>query len=178
MTRQEFLEGLDEALMDAPSRIRQDNLRFYDSYIEEEKRKGRTEEEIMDDLGEPSWIANTILEAAAGDTEADVTAYDVEVDLEKEDLRKRLERFKASFQEKRNPVKSTFSAILNGKAFKATGGLASLIIVIAVILVILVVGSIFGTIFRLLFWILTKPIFWVIGGGFALYQYIKYKRKK
>ena len=45
MTRQEFLEGLDEALMDAPSRIRQDNLRFYDSYIEEEKRKGRTEEE-------------------------------------------------------------------------------------------------------------------------------------
>ena len=55
MTRKEFLQGLKEALdgnMDA-SAI-QENLNYYNEYINEEVRKGKTEQQVVDTLGD-SW---------------------------------------------------------------------------------------------------------------------------
>ena len=49
MTREEFLQGLKEALdgnMDA-SAI-QENLNYYNEYINEEVRKGKTEQQVVD----------------------------------------------------------------------------------------------------------------------------------
>ena len=51
MTREEFLQGLKEALdgnMDA-SAI-QENLNYYNEYINEEVRKGKTEQQVVDTL--------------------------------------------------------------------------------------------------------------------------------
>ena len=63
MTREEFLQGLKEALdgnMDA-SAI-QENLNYYNEYINEEVRKGKTEQQVVDTLGDSWAIAQTLLE--------------------------------------------------------------------------------------------------------------------
>ncbi|MCR4590969.1 MAG: DUF1700 domain-containing protein [Lachnospiraceae bacterium] len=65
MTAEIFLNELREALNGSisPSSVN-DNIRYYEEYIETEKRKGRSEEEIMEELGEPRLIARTIIDTA------------------------------------------------------------------------------------------------------------------
>ena len=59
MTRQEFIRKLQEALngkLDAATI--QDHLKFYDDYIIEEMRKGKSEQEVLELLGDP-WAIRT-----------------------------------------------------------------------------------------------------------------------
>ena len=53
MTKDQFLSSLNEALSGniSPSLINE-NIRYYEEYIETEKRKGHTEEEVLDELGD------------------------------------------------------------------------------------------------------------------------------
>ena len=75
MTRQEFIRKLQEALngkLDAATI--QDHLKFYDDYIIEEMRKGKSEQEVLELLGDPWAIAKTIVDASDGtDEEVEVT---------------------------------------------------------------------------------------------------------
>ena len=65
MTKQEFLSGLEERLLEEGADVLvPENLSYYSSYIEEEKGKGRTEEDVLEELGNPALIARSILEAA------------------------------------------------------------------------------------------------------------------
>ncbi len=81
MTKQEFLETLRHALngnMAAASV--EDNIRFYDQYFYTETAKGRTEQDILQELGDPRILARTLIDAAdrAGDAyarEANETQY-------------------------------------------------------------------------------------------------------
>lgn len=70
MTKEEFLYGLRRALLStgSPSLI-EENMRFYSSYIDGELSKGRSLEEIMEELGDPRLIANSIKTAAGYDDE-------------------------------------------------------------------------------------------------------------
>ena len=62
MTRQEFMEKLRLALNGrVSSEILKENMQFYEDYINVEIRKGRTEEEVMEGLGDPRLIARTII---------------------------------------------------------------------------------------------------------------------
>ncbi len=65
MTKEQFLSSLEEALTGnvSPSLINE-NIRYYEEYIETEKRKDRTEEEILEELGDPRLIAKTISDTA------------------------------------------------------------------------------------------------------------------
>lgn len=64
MTKGEFLKRLREALAnDLNGPIIQENVSYYDQYISEEINKGRTEQEILDELGDPWAIAQTIIDA-------------------------------------------------------------------------------------------------------------------
>lgn len=73
MTKQEFLEELKNALSGEVSpEIMMDSYRYYANYIEEELRRGRTEEEILEELGKPSLIARSIIAAQSGERVADV----------------------------------------------------------------------------------------------------------
>jgi hypothetical protein len=64
MSKSEFLRGLRDALSSSvPESVAQENLSYYDSYIEDEKKKGRTEEEILTELGDPRLIAKSIEDA-------------------------------------------------------------------------------------------------------------------
>lgn len=64
MTRQEFMHSLGEKLSEemAPQEV-QSELQYYRGYIDGELHRGKSEEEILADLGDPSLIAKTILES-------------------------------------------------------------------------------------------------------------------
>lgn len=64
MTRDEFLEGLRLALQGNVSQKKvNDNLQYYERYIIEESRKGKTEEAVIEELGDPRLIARSIIDA-------------------------------------------------------------------------------------------------------------------
>lgn len=62
MTKQDFLDGLRRSLSAGlePEQINE-HIRYYSDYIDSRIRMGVAEEEVMSSLGEPRWIAKTIL---------------------------------------------------------------------------------------------------------------------
>lgn len=71
MTKREFLEGLKSALgnnLSGP--VIQENVDYYSSYISEEIKKGRPEEEVTAELGDPWVIARTITDSVEGQDHA------------------------------------------------------------------------------------------------------------
>lgn len=67
MDRLEFLEKLTEALeQDLDSRTVQENVQYYDQYITDEIKNGKSENEVIDMLGDPWIIARTVIDAGTG----------------------------------------------------------------------------------------------------------------
>lgn len=67
MRKEEFLQTLRRALTgDVPPGVVEENIRYYDGYITEEIRKGRTEEEVIEEIGDPRLIARTIEDTTVG----------------------------------------------------------------------------------------------------------------
>lgn len=65
MNKREFLQKLREYLSyELPQRYVEKNLRYYNDYIDKEAKKGRTQRDILDDLGDPQLIAKSIIDAA------------------------------------------------------------------------------------------------------------------
>ena len=82
MDRREFMEKLQRALAGGlSSGMVADNMRFYQEYIDSEISKGRTEEEVLDSLGDPRLLAKSIIEAnkRAGDSYGSNREYDEEL---------------------------------------------------------------------------------------------------
>ena len=76
MNREEFLRGLENALSgNVPPSVVRVNLRYYDDYIRSERQKGRSESDIMDELGDPRLIARTILDTTPGAAEGEYEEY-------------------------------------------------------------------------------------------------------
>lgn len=64
MTKYEFLEKMRHALAnDLSGSVIQDNINYYDGYINDEVRKGRSETAVVEELGDPWAIARTIIES-------------------------------------------------------------------------------------------------------------------
>ena len=77
MNREEFLQGLRSALSsEVPPEVVRDNLQYYQEYIRTEMEKGRSEREIMDELGSPRLIARTIIDATPGAGEGAYEEYE------------------------------------------------------------------------------------------------------
>ena len=65
MTQIEFIRELTEALSgQVPQSVIMENVRYYENYIEEGKAAGKTEEEIIQELGSPRLIARTIIDTS------------------------------------------------------------------------------------------------------------------
>ncbi len=64
MDRYEFISILRTALAGkVPATTVEDNVQYYEEYIEIQLRQGKREEEILAALGEPRLLAKTIIEA-------------------------------------------------------------------------------------------------------------------
>ena len=62
MTQIEFVTELEQALRgNVEERIIQENVRYYNDYISEQRAAGKSEEEIFASLGSPRLIAKTII---------------------------------------------------------------------------------------------------------------------
>lgn len=76
MNKEEFLRELEEALAgDVPEPVIRDNLNYYGSYLTQETAKGRSVDEIVDEIGEPFIIAKTIIEHSEAAGEAGNDGY-------------------------------------------------------------------------------------------------------
>ncbi|MDO4267596.1 MAG: DUF1700 domain-containing protein [Eubacteriales bacterium] len=76
MNREEFLEGLETALSgNVPPAVVQENLRYYREYIRTEMQKGRSQEDVMEELGDPRLIARTIMDTTPGAGETSYEEY-------------------------------------------------------------------------------------------------------
>lgn len=65
MTKQEFLHELQAALQgELDQAAVNENIRYYDNYIMEESRKGKSEAEVMEQLGNPRLIAKTLIDTS------------------------------------------------------------------------------------------------------------------
>lgn len=63
MTKQEFLRELRIALQgEVSQRAVDEHIRYYENYIIEESRKGKSEEEVIAQLGNPRLIAKTLID--------------------------------------------------------------------------------------------------------------------
>jgi uncharacterized membrane protein len=65
MNRQIFIDTLRRALYGRiADSLLEDHIRYYDGYFAQEMGKGRSEQEILEELGDPKLIAKTILETS------------------------------------------------------------------------------------------------------------------
>lgn len=70
MSKQEFLDRLRAALNGrVPAAVVTENINYYEDYINTEIRKGRSEAEVMDSLGDPRLIAKTIIQTSKGESD-------------------------------------------------------------------------------------------------------------
>lgn len=61
MNKKDFLKNLEDALsMSLEKDTINEQINYYDKYISDEINKGRTEKEVLDELGDPRLIAKTI----------------------------------------------------------------------------------------------------------------------
>lgn len=68
MSREEFLKQLKESLsMSLEKDAINEQLDYYDKYISDEMKKGKSEKEVIDELGDPRLIAKTIKTVSANE---------------------------------------------------------------------------------------------------------------
>ncbi len=68
MNRQEFVDRLRGALSGSLSNaLVMDYVNYYEEYIYAEMQKGRSEESVLNSLGDPRLIARTIIQTNVGD---------------------------------------------------------------------------------------------------------------
>ena len=79
MSKREFLDKLRKALEnDLSGPVVQENVNYYSNYINEEVQKGRSEREVLDELGDPWAIAKNIVtsEEIKGNTQETYESYE------------------------------------------------------------------------------------------------------
>ncbi len=65
MTKEEFLGELRSSLSgNVSAQVINDNLGYYENFINTEIRKGRSEEDVFEELGNPRLLAKTIIDTA------------------------------------------------------------------------------------------------------------------
>lgn len=146
MNTGEFLSRLEDALRGKVSnQVIEANLQYYRDYITGEIRKGRTEEQVMDDLGDPRLIARTIIEtqgrtgAGSGSSFASDSSYSQQAERSSYRSEKKVRRIQ--------PWK------------------VYLILILVIVVIFIIIGAVFSLAFR----ILLSPVFWaLVMIGFAV----------
>lgn len=183
MERQEFLQGLEEALTGEISvRQLQSNLQYYRDYISEEISRGRPEQEVMEELGDPRLIARTIVDAAVAEeesqgyyrTESDPSSrYNYREAAEEQERRTEYgsgtAEYRESAAEYRDDSGNRYAyreETGSGRRFMLSGWKATLAIAAVIVLLVGVISAVFHLAFRILF----SPVFWVLLIGFMIWR--------
>lgn len=145
MTKQEFLEGLRRYLSGSLEyRQVNEHLRYYTEYIDSQIRQGKSEEQVMQELGDPRLIAKTLSGMEGADT-----------------IR---EEYREEYIEDENGNSSDRYMNFNGKMLRIPGWLLT-------VLICLIVFCVLTVVFTLISWLL--PYMLVIFSGVMLYRFFR-----
>ena len=88
MTKKQFLEELKTSLEEMVSpMVVQQNMNYYENYISEQIRNGKSEQDVLKELGNPRLIAKSIIDAASQDDDHVQTEYyEEEQETDPEDM--------------------------------------------------------------------------------------------
>ena len=79
MTKRQFMEELRSSLEGMVSQaVIQENMNYYEDYINEQIRNGKNEQDVLNELGSPRLIARSIL-YAKGEDDDYVLTVDIQV---------------------------------------------------------------------------------------------------
>ena len=141
MRKDEFLRLLRQALTgNVPAAVLEENVRYYDFYIREEVEKGRTEEEVIAEIGDPRLIARTIADTTDGASEEPFDETHNEFD---ETWSNYEGNFHRSFQRDRKAYESGDPEAPNPWVKKA-------VTIVAVVVILYLIFVIIGGLFALL----------------------------
>ena len=88
MTRYEFIENLKSNLSTLNKNIVDDKIKYYNDYIDVEVKKGRSETDVINELGDPRLIAKTIKEVS-GEDESSINYNTDDMKTEKDNFNRR-----------------------------------------------------------------------------------------
>lgn len=63
MTKYQFLKELDKAFSGLPKEEKEELIQYYKEYLDNARLEGKTEKEVLNELGKPNQIAEAYLEA-------------------------------------------------------------------------------------------------------------------
>lgn len=150
MSKQEFLETLRRALARELSESEvADNINYYWNYIEQQIAMGKSEEQVLQELGDPRLIARTILQV---DEKRDEESFTESTVYEGEDGTYREE---SGYEEMYQGVHEQVHRM-------SVKDWIRIILVLAIILLVL------GTVFHILWKLL--PVFLLIAGILWIYR--------
>ena len=138
MNKNEFLHVLGAKLKEAlPMSQIEEHLKYYNDYINQEEQSGKSEQEVIDALGDPTLLARTILETAKQPSPADAYQGHAAEDI---------------YQEDGDPYQSgsTSGSQIPPFLVSATSGWGCLAVAIIAILVIGLILWLFGIVFKAL----------------------------
>mgnify|MGYP000644661539 FL=1 len=76
MTKRQFMEELRSSLEGMVSQVViQENMNYYEDYINEQIRNGKNEQDVLNELGSPRLIARSIIDAKGEDDDYVQTEY-------------------------------------------------------------------------------------------------------
>ncbi|MDO5155220.1 MAG: DUF1700 domain-containing protein [Eubacteriales bacterium] len=105
MTKQEFLQELKQCLSGevSPESL-MDSYRYYDNYIDDCVRGGKSEEAVVEELGKPNLIARSIIAAQSGERAADIE-YTEDGKTKKVKRRENTQKQSGQWEEKEQKIK-------------------------------------------------------------------------
>ena len=176
MNRQEFLDGLSRALAgEVSEEKRQSDIRYYRDYIAEEVSKGRSEEDVLTELGDPRLIARTIVDAAVAGEERRGYAYSDSNNAEyayREAAEEAPEYDSASayqayaYDDRQQEYEHYPHEDIRGKVITLSGLKASLIIGAVIVVILALLSVVFSVTLK----ILSSPVFWIVLAGYIIYR--------
>lgn len=149
MSKNEFLDILHEQLSgQLPEGAVAAHIQYYRNYIEEQQQKGRSESEVLNELGDPRLIARTLL-----DTET------IDSDISQNN----------SYSENGSSYRSSASGSVKKRTYKLdlTTWYGKLIAILAAALIIFLLCTILSVLI---------PIILVVGAVLYLISYFRKKR--
>lgn len=165
MTKQEFLQELRDSLSgEVSQQIIAENVAYYSRYIDGEIAKGKTEEEVIRQIGRGSFIAKSILEAQKSKEQG--TAYRQE---SQETEKQGTERKKGLHAERNASGKTD----IKFGSLNLSTWYGKLLLILLAIVVIVVVIAVVGGVLTLL-WHIAAPLLLLAGVFYLIVWFIKY----
>ncbi|MFR8547353.1 MAG: DUF1700 domain-containing protein [Lachnospiraceae bacterium] len=164
MTKNEFLDALGRMLNRELSEEEvRSNVNYYANYIEQQVRGGKTEEQVLLELGDPRLIARTILqvdqqkEEAYGSGYGEAQGYDTQT-VYTENADGTYQESYEDAQEKKDPF-SSFNANVKVHGF---GWKQWLVLILVLLVIFMILGTVFAVMWQLLpFILLGAGLYWL-----------------